>query len=72
MHALRWNSLKHYFSQKQAEAIARNDWRAEPYFRHLVASFDDDWEDVLDLQTPMVVLELTRLLQLSCTDTPRR
>lgn len=45
MHALRWESLKEYFSQKQGEAITRNDWRAEPYFRHIVASFDDEWED---------------------------
>lgn len=45
MHALRWKSLKEYFGQKQTEAITRNDWRAEPYFRHLLASFDDDWED---------------------------
>ena len=45
MHALRWDSLQAYFRQCQADAISRNDWRAEPFYRHIVDSFDGSWED---------------------------
>ena len=48
MHALRWHSLHAYFRQCQTDAIARNDWRAEPFYRHIVESFEDDWEDAND------------------------
>ena len=45
MHALRWDSLRIYFQQCHSDAVARNDWRAEPFYRHLVDSFEDTWED---------------------------
>jgi len=48
MHALRWEGLRQYFAQAQKEAIARNDWRVEPYCRHVLEAFDDNWEDAND------------------------
>jgi len=48
MHALRWESLRTVFRERQDAAIARNDWRSEPYYRHLLEAFDDEWEDATD------------------------
>jgi hypothetical protein len=48
MHALRWENLMTYFKSQQVAAIARNDWRAEPFYRWLLEAFDDDWEDAKD------------------------
>ena len=48
MHALRWESLRSYFQERQKDAIATNDWRAEPFYRHLVEAFDDNWPDAAD------------------------
>ena len=48
MHALRWPRLRAHFQEQQDAAIARNDWRAEPYYRHLLEAFDDDWQDATD------------------------
>ncbi|PZP90590.1 MAG: hypothetical protein DI587_38235 [Variovorax paradoxus] len=51
MHALRWENLKAYFQSQQSAAIAKDDWRAEPFYRSLVEAFDDDWEDARDFYT---------------------
>jgi hypothetical protein len=45
MHALRWEPLRAHFVSQHRSAIERNDWRAEPYYRHLTEAFEDDWED---------------------------
>jgi hypothetical protein len=48
MHALRWDSLHQYFKQRHNEAVSRNDWRAEPCYRHIVEAFEENWEDATD------------------------
>ena len=45
MHALRWGSLRNYFAKQQSLALESNDWRVEPYYRHLLEAFEDEWED---------------------------
>lgn len=48
MHALRWESLHTHFQNQQEAALARNDCRAEPYYRGILESFSDNWEDADD------------------------
>ena len=49
MHALRWDSVRLAIEQRHRAAIDRRDFRKEPYYRHLLESFDDDWGDANDL-----------------------
>lgn len=49
MHALRWNSVQMAVEKLNAEAVSRNDWRAEPYYRHILESFENDWGDANDI-----------------------
>jgi len=44
MHTLRWSRVKLGFEELHREAVARNDWRAEPVFRHYLEAFEDDWD----------------------------
>lgn len=44
MHALRWSKVKQCFEELHRAAIARNDWRAEPVYRHYLEAFEDDWD----------------------------
>jgi len=48
-HCLRWPTLKERVEFLHAEAISKNDWRAEPCFRHILDAFADDWEDAQDI-----------------------
>jgi len=48
MHALRWPAVKQEFERRQREAVERNDWRAEPVYRHYLEAFDPDWDDAKD------------------------
>jgi hypothetical protein len=48
MHALRWESLRQYFSNCQRKAISENDWRIELYFRHILEAFENEWADAED------------------------
>jgi hypothetical protein len=49
MHALRWDSVRLAIEKRHEAAIDRRDFRKEPYYRHLLESFDDDWGDANDL-----------------------
>jgi hypothetical protein len=48
VHGLRWQSLRSYFHAQQRQAVERNNWRAEPYFRSVLEAFDEGWEDARD------------------------
>lgn len=48
MHALRWTNVKLAFERRHREVVAQNDWRREPYYRHCLDAFDDEWEDASD------------------------
>jgi hypothetical protein len=48
MHALRWESLRVHFEQCRQEAVSRSDWNSEPYYRHVLEAFDDEWPDAED------------------------
>ncbi len=48
MHALRWESLRVHFEHCRREAVARNDWNSEPYYRHVSEAFSDEWPDAED------------------------
>ena len=49
MHALRWEAVRSAIEQRQRAAIERNDFRAEPYFRHMLESFSPEWGDADDV-----------------------
>ncbi len=44
MHVLRWPNVRVEFEARQRAAIARNDWRTEPVYRHYLEAFEPDWE----------------------------
>jgi hypothetical protein len=44
MHALRWPNVKREFERRHREAVAENNWRAEPVYRHYLDAFEDDWD----------------------------
>jgi hypothetical protein len=48
MHALRWPNVRQEFEARCRAAVARNDWRAEPVYRHYLEAFEPDWEDAGD------------------------
>ncbi len=48
MHALRWETVKAEYERRCRSAVARNDWRTEPVYRHYLEAFEDDWEDADD------------------------
>jgi len=48
MHALRWPNVRMEFESRQRAAVIRNDWRAEPVYRHYLEAFEPDWEDATD------------------------
>ena len=48
MHALRWPNVQREFEARCRAAVARNDWRSEPVYRHYLESFEPDWEDASD------------------------
>ena len=48
MHALRWPRIKEEYERRCRAAVARNDWRTEPVYRHYLEAFEDDWEDARD------------------------
>ncbi|WP_354319231.1 hypothetical protein [Pseudacidovorax sp. 1753] len=48
MHALRLPGVRAAFERERRAAIAANDWRREPAFRHYLMAFEDDWEDAVD------------------------
>jgi len=45
MHSLRWPRVQEYYERELQSAITREDWRAHPIARDIVAAFHDDWED---------------------------
>jgi hypothetical protein len=49
MHALRWSAVRIAIEERHRAAIDRNDFRAEPYYRHLLESFTDGWDDANDI-----------------------
>jgi hypothetical protein len=49
MHALRWDAVRSSIEQRHRAAIDRNDFRAEPYFRHMLESFNATWDDANDM-----------------------
>src|SRR5688500_9494061 len=49
MHELRWNEVRAEIDRLHSQAIAKPDWRAEPYFRHLTEAFNEDWPDADDI-----------------------
>ncbi len=49
MHALRWRAVWAAIEQRHSAAIARNDFRAEPYYRYLLEAFREDWDDAKDV-----------------------
>ena len=48
MHAFRWPNVKHEFEARCRAAVAKNDWRAEPVYRHYLEAFEPEWEDAKD------------------------
>lgn len=48
MHALRWPNVQREFEARCRAAVARNDWRSEPVYRHYLEAFEPDWEDASD------------------------
>lgn len=48
MHALMWPAVKAEFERRYRDAITRNDWRAEPVYRHYLDAFEPDWENASD------------------------
>ena len=48
MHAFRWPTVKKEFEVRCRAAVMRNDWRAEPVYRHILDAFEPDWEDAQD------------------------
>jgi hypothetical protein len=48
MHTLRWPNVKREFEARRSAAVERNDWRAEPVYRHYLDAFEPDWEDARD------------------------
>jgi hypothetical protein len=48
IHALMWPKMKVEFETRHRDAVARNDWRSEPVYRHYLEAFDVDWEDASD------------------------
>jgi hypothetical protein len=48
MHVLRWPNVRAEYEARQRSAIARNDWRTEPVYRHYLEAFESDWEDATD------------------------
>lgn len=48
MHALRWPNVRKEYEARCRAAVARNDWRTEPVYRHYLEAFEPDWEDATD------------------------
>ena len=48
MQALRWPNVQREFEARCRAAVARNDWRTEPVYRHYLEAFEPDWEDASD------------------------
>ncbi|MDP3655279.1 MAG: hypothetical protein Q8R67_26765 [Rhodoferax sp.] len=48
MHALRWSNVRQEYEARCRAAVARNDWRTEPVYRHYLEAFEPDWEDATD------------------------
>lgn len=44
MHALLWPNVRREFERRHREAVARNDWRAEPVYRHYLDAFEEEWD----------------------------
>jgi hypothetical protein len=49
MHALRWDVVRESIETLHRAAISKPDWRVEPYYRHLLEAFDNDWSDAKDI-----------------------
>jgi hypothetical protein len=49
MHALRWPEAKEKFEESSRKAIEQNNWNRIQPLRHILESFEDDWEDAGDI-----------------------
>ncbi len=47
-HALKWDELKEYFTERFIESKENEDWRAWQCLSNIVESFNPDWEDATD------------------------
>jgi len=52
MHAFQWPNVKAEFEARCRSAVLRNDWRAEPLYRHYLEAFEPEWEDAQDMYLP--------------------
>jgi hypothetical protein len=44
LHIFRWPNIKAELEQRHRDAISRNDWHAEPFYRNYLEAFDPDWD----------------------------
>ena len=52
MHVFKWPNVKAEFEARCRAAVLRNDWRAEPVYRHYLEAFEPDWESAQDMYVP--------------------
>jgi hypothetical protein len=46
MHSLRWPEVREIIQREREQQVARIGARTSPVFDHVLAAFDDDWEDI--------------------------
>ena len=46
MHSLRWPEVREIIQKERGREVARLGARTSPLFDHVLAAFNDDWEDV--------------------------